>query len=174
MATDSKSLPLLIAFGGLVIGTIFILVGWWLRQDPNGLRQRGVTVKATIQKKIRKAGDNSWGGLENYYLQCQFTDGEGKAREADIKVQSKAWRMLKEGGVVSLTWLPGEIGSIRYGSKLSLRIKAGVGWTLFGLGIIALVVFPFSGIREFLKASQTPASNAKTPPSPPKPDAATG
>jgi hypothetical protein len=164
MATDTKTLPLLIALGGLLIGTIFLLLGWWLRQDPHELRNRGVTVKATILKKIRKADDQAWGGLENYYIQCQFADAEGKPREVEIKVQSKAWRMLKEGGVVSLTWLPGDISSISYGSKLSLRIKAGVGWTLVGLGIVALVIFPFNGIREFLKAGKPPANSAETPP----------
>src|SRR5688572_16738761 len=164
MATETKTLPLLIALGGLLIGTIFLLLGWWLRQDPNDLRQRGVTVKATILKKFRKAGDQSWGGLENYYLQCQFVEAEGKPRDVEIKVQSKAWRMLKEGGVVSLTWLPGNLASIRYGSKLSLQIKAGVGWTLVGLGIVALVIFPFNGIREFLKADKPLANSADTPP----------
>jgi hypothetical protein len=152
MPADSKTLPLLIALGGLLIGTIFVLVGWWLRQDPNDLRKHGVTVKATIQKKIRKADDHSWGGLENYYLQCQFTDGQGKVRDIESKVQSKAWRLLNEGSVVSLTWLPGDLASIRYGSKSSLRIKAGAGWVIFGLGVVALVIFPFNGIREFLKA----------------------
>ncbi len=164
MTTETKTLPLLIALGGLLIGTIFLLLGWWLRQDPHNLRQRGVTVQATILKKIRKADDQSWGGLENYYLQCHFADAKGKPHEAEIKVQSKAWRMLKEGGVVSLTWLPGDISSISYGSKLSLRIKAGVGWTLFGLGIVALVIFPFNGIREFLKGGSPPANSAETPP----------
>jgi hypothetical protein len=163
MATDTKTLPLFIALGGLLIGTIFVLVGWWLRQDPHDLRKHGVTLKAVILKKLRKADDHSWGGLENYYLQCQFMDAEGKPREVEIKVQSKAWRMLKEGGVVSLTWLSGDIGSIRYGSRLSLRIKAGVGWTLFGLGIVALVIFPFNGIRAFLKAGKPP-SNAEISP----------
>jgi hypothetical protein len=164
MATDSKKLPLLIALGGLVIGTIFLLLGWWLRQDPHGLRTRGVTVEAQINRKFRKADDSAWGGLENYYLQCEFADAEGNPRSVEIKVQSKAWRMLKEGGKVSLTWLPGDINSISYGSGLSLRIKAGVGWALVGLGIAALIIFPFNGIREFLKAGKPPANSAQTPP----------
>ncbi len=148
--TDSITLPLLIASGGLLFGCLFLFLGWRLWSNGRDLRSDGISTNATITKKFRKAEDGSWGGLENYYVRCTFTDTSGQAHESDVKVPSKLWRQLREGGTLAITHLPGNMETMQAGPRWGWQVRGvlGIGLMLFGLA--ALVVFPLGILRELL------------------------
>jgi hypothetical protein len=152
--TDSKTLHLLIASGGLLFGVLFLFLGWRLWSNGRELRSTGISTGATITKKFRKAEDRSWGGLENYYVRCAFKDSEGQAQETEVKLPSKLWRQLREGGTLELTSRPGQVNAAQAGPRWGWQVRGvlGIGLMLFGLA--ALVVFPLGVLRELLQSAQ--------------------
>jgi hypothetical protein len=152
--TNSKTLHWLIAGGGLLFGCLFLFLGWRLWSNGRELRRSGVSVSATVQKKFRKAEDRSWGGLENYYVRCTFTDINGQAHETEVKVPSKLWRQLREGGTVEMTYLPGQIKAAQAGPRWGWQVRGVLGIGLMLLGLAALIMFPFGILREMLQSAR--------------------
>ena len=151
---DSKTLHLLIAGGGLLFGVLFLFVGWRLWSNGRELRSAGISTTATVQMKFRKAEDRSWGGLENYYIRCTFTDTNGQAHESDVKVQSKLWRQLREGGTLAITYLPGRTEMAQAGPRWGWQVRGVLGIGVMLLGLAALIVFPLGILREMLQSTR--------------------
>jgi hypothetical protein len=151
MATLPKAFNLLFGAGGLAFGVLFIFIGLYLWRDGRELRKNGVTITATVQKKLRKADDKSWGGIENYYIQCSFADTNGATNQVEMKVQSKVWRQLDEGGIVKLTWLPGDTQSVKMGPLWGRKIRGIVGLVMVAFGGIAAIAFPIGGVVSYLR-----------------------
>ncbi|HEX8235967.1 MAG TPA: hypothetical protein VF600_08420 [Abditibacteriaceae bacterium] len=149
---NSKPLLLLIACGGLFFGALFLYIGWRLWSNGRELRSTGISTHATVQKKFRKAADRSWGGLENYYVRCAFQDANGQAHETEIKVPSKLWRQLREGGTLAITYLPGHVEMAQAGPRWGWQVRGVLGIGLMLLGLAALVVFPLGILREMLQS----------------------
>lgn len=152
--TDSKTLPLLIACGGLFFGALFLYVGWRLWSNGRELRSHAISTSATITKKLRKAEDRSWGGLENYYLRCAFTDANGQAHETEVKVPSKLWRQVREGGTLTITYMPGRVETVQAGPRWGWQVRGVLGIGLMLLGMAALVMFPLGILREMLQRTR--------------------
>lgn len=149
---DSKAFLALIAAGGLFFGLLFIFLGWKLWSNGRELRSSGITVSATIKQKFRNAKDQSWGGLENYYLRCTFQDASGNAEEMEVKVPSKLWRQLREGQNFDITYLPGQIESAEAGPRWGWQVRGFIGVAMMLFGIVALTVIPLGILRELLSA----------------------
>jgi hypothetical protein len=150
---ESRFLPLLLGAGGLLLAGLFIVIGCYLWRDGRELRRIGQTVKATVRKKFRKADDRSWGGFENYYILCSLGDVEGPSHVIELKVQSKVWRSLREGGSVALTWLPGKLDSIKMGPLWGRRLRGAVGAAMIGFGTVAAIAFPVGGLLDFFRGT---------------------
>ena len=150
MANTSKSLLLAVAGGGIFFGALFLFIGWRLWREGRELRSAGVSTDATILKKFRKPEDGSWGGLENYYVRCAWQDAAGATHEIEVKVQSKLWRQLSEGGSVAITYLPGQVETARAGPRWGWKLRGAVGIVIMIFGVIAIIVFPFSALRALL------------------------
>ena len=111
---------LLLACVGIAVGTLFCLGGLYLWRGGRQMRNEGITVEATISKKFRKGS-----GLENYYAVFQFTDEQGKRQSIELKVHSRAWRSMDEGGTEQITYLPGRPETADYGPRWGKQI---LGW----------------------------------------------
>jgi hypothetical protein len=146
-----RFLALLIGAGGLLLGALFIVIGSYLWRDGRELRRLGETVRANVQKKFRKEDDRSWAGLENHYLRCSLPGTNGQTHILELKVQSKVWHGLKEGGSVALTWLPGRLDSIKMGPLWGRRLRGLLGAIMIGFGAVATIMFPIGGLLEFLR-----------------------
>lgn len=146
----AKDIVLLIAAGGLLFSLMFIFLGRYLWIEGREMRGAGVTVTATVLKKLRHPEDRSWGGLENYYVRCSFNDAVGKAHEVELKVQSKLWRQTREGGTLWLTYMNGQPETARVGPRLGWQIRGIVGTIIMAFGIVALLVIPFAAFREWI------------------------
>ncbi|MCI0539366.1 MAG: hypothetical protein L0Z50_29510 [Verrucomicrobiales bacterium] len=147
----SRFLPLLIGSGGLLLGALFVVIGSHLWRDGRELRRLGKTVRATVQMKFCKEDDRSWAGFENYYLRCILPGTNGQMHLLELKVKSKVWRGLKEGGSVALTWLPGRLDSTKIGPLWGRRLRGFVGATMIGFGAVAAMIFPIGGLLEFFR-----------------------
>ena len=149
MTQDSRTFAYLIALAGVGFGTLFIFLGLYLWREGKEVRQTGVTVNAAILKKLRKAEGASWGGLENYFIRCSYLDAATQSREeVELKVQSKVWRSLDEGGTVKLTVIPGRPDTIRMGPLWGRKARAGIGVVMMLFGAAAILVFPFAALNH--------------------------
>lgn len=151
MAESSPYLPLLIAAGATIIGIIFFFVGRSLRQDERNLSHGLATVRAIIAKKYRKRGARTWGGLENYFIIARFTDSSGNPHEVELQVASRAWRMLREGGGVSLNHPPSQSTQVRFSSAFAYQMRRGLGSVLMTGGIAEALFFVGGCLFEFLR-----------------------
>ena len=141
MEPDPRPLLFLVGAGGTVIGVIFFFVGRHLRRDTRNPQSALVTTRATILKRFRKEGAGTWGGLENHFLMVRFTDDAGVPHETELHVQSRALRMLREGGTTSLNYPVGKPEQVRFGSVLATKITKVVGTMLVLLGIVSVILF---------------------------------
>ncbi|MEO5961498.1 MAG: DUF3592 domain-containing protein [Opitutaceae bacterium] len=157
---EGRGFALLIALGGVAFGALFIAVGWYLWREGRELRRTGVTANATVQKKFRQAEGATWGGLEDYHVRCTFSDSStGKVHERDLKVQSKLWRQLRDGGSLLLTFLPGQPETARPGPKLGWKIRGFVGLAMLVVGAAAILIFPFAALRDSTSNRNVPVTN---------------
>jgi hypothetical protein len=155
---EGRGFALLIALGGIAFGALFIAIGWYLWREGRELRRTGVTVTATVLKKFRQAEGATWGGLEDYHVRCTFTDpGTGKVQERDLKVQSKLWRQLREGGALPLTLIPTQPETVRPGPKLGWKIRGIAGFVMLAVGVAAVTIFPFAALRGSDRTAPTTA-----------------
>lgn len=152
--TDSKAFPVLIGIGGVAFGILFLFLGRALWAGGRELRRQGTSTHADVVRKWRKADDASWGGMENCYIQCRYTNATGSLEEIELKVQSRAWRQISEGGRVWLSYIPGRPQSVVLGPFWAQKLRGLVGIVLMLAGTAALVVFPWQAVREVLLASR--------------------
>ena len=149
------ALPLLIAFGGLLIGTIFIFIGWYLWYDGRDLRSHGRTVTATVLKKFRKADQGLLGQLENYYVRCAFQDTTGLLHEVEVSLHSKLWFQVREGNTAKLTYLQTNPDETQFGSRFDWQVRGWVGMVMIVFGVLGIAVISFGAFQEWLQARQT-------------------
>ena len=156
MTTATSSiLPLLIAFGGLFIGALFTLIGWYLWYEGRDLRTSGLTVTAIVLKKFRREDQGLLGELENYYARCMFLDPAGLRHEVDVSMQSKRWFQLNEGATTRLTYVPEGLDETQPGSRFNWQLRGVLGIVMIAFGLLAIAVFTINGFQEWLSASQT-------------------
>jgi hypothetical protein len=149
-----KFLPYLIAAGGLLFGALFIFLGTRLWKSSRELATTGVTVEATIRKKVRREEGATWGGLENAFVLLAYTDATGRGLETELKVATKIWHRLDEGGTFGISYLPAQPEKVFPHTVLAHKIRCGVAIALIGVGAIAVVLFPSLGIREAWRATR--------------------
>lgn len=137
-----------------MFGVLFLFLGWRLWSNGRELRSNGISTGATISKKFRKAEDRSWGGLENFYVRCVFQDENRQAHETEVKVPSKLWRQLREGGTLTITYLPERIETVQAGPRWGWQVRGVLGIGLMLFGLVALIVFPFGILREMLQVTR--------------------
>jgi hypothetical protein len=89
-------------------------------QAGKEFREGGVTAQATVLKKYRKGG-----GLENYYATFGFTDRFGKSYTVEMKLRSRAWRGIREGGTGPVTYLPDSPERAEFGPRWGKQL---LGW----------------------------------------------
>lgn len=151
MAESSPYLPLLIAAGACILGVIFFFVGRSLRQDERDLSRGLVTARGIVAKKFRKPGAGTWGGLENYFIKTHFADSAGHRHEVELQVASRAWRMLREDGPVSLNHPPSQPAQVHFGSAFAYRLRRGLGTLLMVGGIGEALFFTVGCLLEFAR-----------------------
>ena len=145
---DPKFLPYLIAAGGLFFGSLFIFLGTRLWKSSRGLATMGISVEASIRQKFRRDGGATWGGLEDAFVLLAYTDASGQAHQGELKVSTKIWRQLKEGGTFGVSYLPAQPDKIFPHTVVAHKIRCGVALVLIGLGAVAIVLFPISAVRD--------------------------
>jgi hypothetical protein len=111
---------LLLVCAVIVAGSLFFFAALYFWRAGRGLRERGVTTQATVVKKFRKGK-----GLENYYALFSFADLQGRPQTVEIKVLSRAWRRLREGGTEAITYLPEQPEKAGLGPKWAKQL---LGW----------------------------------------------
>jgi hypothetical protein len=133
----------------MLAGCVFFAIVFYFWRSGRELRENGRTAGALVVKKFRKPG----GGIENFYIHASFKDEAGIAREAGIKVLSRAWRSLREGETTQITYLPGRPEAAAYGPRAGRLV---IGYALFFMLIVAgcLIVTAFA---SFLKELTSPA-----------------
>lgn len=154
-SSSSTVLPLLIAFGGLIIGILFILIGWYLWYEGRDLRNNGHTVTATVLKKFRKEDQGLLGQLENYYIRCAFQDTTGLLREVEVHMQSKLWFQVREGNTTKLTYLPTDPDETQPGSHFDWKMRGVIGIIMMIFGVLAIAVISVGAFQEWLQVTQT-------------------
>ena len=151
MATSSRFFPVLIGFGGLAFGALFLFLGYKLWNSSVALARDGITLQAKVVKKLRKADVASWGGLEDYFVHLNYTTSAGEKLDTELKLNSKVWRKLDEGGRFDVSYLPANPKQIFAGPVWGHRVRCGIAAGLMLFGAAAVFVFPIGGIREFLR-----------------------
>jgi hypothetical protein len=165
MADTPKFLPYLIGTGGLLLGALFVFLGSRLWKSSRELATAGVSVEATVSKKFRREAGATWGGLENAFVLLAYTDASGQAHEAELKVATKIWRQLDEGGTFGVSYLPAQPERVFPHTVLAHKIRCGVAVALFGFGAVAVILFPIGALREIWRsrAQNSPAREHTTP-----------
>jgi hypothetical protein len=143
-----KFLPYLVAAGGLFFGALFIFLGTRLWKSSRELATTGITVKANITKKFRREEGATWGGLENTFILIRYTDVSGRERTGEVKVATKVWGQLKEGGTFGVSYLPAQPDKVYPHPVIAHKIRCWVAFALIGIGALALVIFPVAAFRE--------------------------
>jgi len=64
-------------------------------------------------------------GLENYYARFTFVNLQGRQENLELKVRSRAWRMLREGGIETITYPPDQPEKAEVGPKWGKQL---LGW----------------------------------------------
>ena len=147
---DPKFLPYLIAVGGLFFGSLFIFLGTRLWKSSRMLATMGISVEANVRQKFRRDEGATWGGLENAFVLLAYNDVSGQAHQSELKVSTKIWRQLKEGGTFAVSYLPAQPDRIFPHAVIAHKIRCGIAVVLIGLGAVALVLFPTSAVRDIL------------------------
>lgn len=150
-STSSTFLPLLIAFGGLFLGAIFILIGWYLWYEGRELRTNGRTVTAIVKEKFRKVDQDLLGQLENYYIRCVFQDTTGLLQEVEVSLQSKRWYQVSEGKTTQLTYVPDDLDETLPGSRFGWQVRGVIGIALMALGVLSTAVISVGAFQEWLR-----------------------
>lgn len=149
-SSSSTILPLLIAFGSLLIGTLFLFIGWYLWYEGRDLRNNGHTVTATVLGKFRKEDQGLLGQLENYYVRCAFQDMAGRLHEVEMSVQSKLWLQMREGNTTQLTYVPTDPDETQPGSLLDWRVRGVIGIVMMTFGALAVIFISVGAFQECL------------------------
>lgn len=147
-------LPLLIAFGGLLFGAVFMFIGWYLWYEGQDLRSSGLTVRATVLRKFRKADQGLWGNLESFYAQCQFRDITGQSREVDVYMGAKRWYQVSEGATTMVTYVPNEVDEPLPGSRFGWQLRGFIGISMMTLGMLLILILTVGGVQEWLASNQ--------------------
>jgi hypothetical protein len=111
-----------------------------------------VRADATVLKKFRKEEGATWGGLENYFVTLAFTNASGQKFETELKLASKVWRKLDEGGSFAVSYLPAKPEAVFQGPPFAHKFRCGVAVVLMAFGLVAVIVFPVGGIKELIQA----------------------
>ena len=101
-------LPILAA----VVGIVFLLGSFWLWSRGREFRSHGVTAKAVVLEKYRK-DDEFW--LENFYARVSFEDEQRRPHEVEVRIISRAWRMLSVGDTTGITYLRDDPEKVSFG-----------------------------------------------------------
>jgi hypothetical protein len=112
----------------IVAGSLVCCGALHFWRSGRDLRKRGVTTQATVAKKLRKGG-----GLENYYARLTFVNLQGRQEELELKVRSRAWRMLREGGIETITYLPDQPEKAELGPKWGKQL---LGWVFLFFALV--------------------------------------
>ena len=125
---EGPAKTLLFVCAPIIGGSLFCFGALYFWRAGRELRERGVSTQATVVKKLRKGG-----GLENYYALFTFVDLQGRPQTLELKVRSRAWRMLREGGTEAITYLPEQPEKAELGPKWAKQL---LGWVFlfFALG----------------------------------------
>jgi hypothetical protein len=152
MDTDSLVLTLAVSLGGVLFGALFIFLGRALWRSSRQLARRGLSAEARVLRKLRKPEAATWGGLEDYFVALTYRDVAGNERSAELKVMSKVWRQLREGGRFRVSYLPESPESVVAGPVFAHKIRCVVGAVMMLFGAAAVVVFPGAALQALLFA----------------------
>lgn len=97
MDADSAVLPLI----AMIVGALFCAGALCFWMSGREMRTKGITVQPMVTKKFRKGA-----GIENYYALVSFVDRYGRPHSLELKIASRAWRSMREGGTTVITYLP--------------------------------------------------------------------
>jgi len=157
MNSNPKGAALLLAAVGVLMGVLFLTLGWRMWEDHRELWRTGKTVRATILEKHR--GNGSENGLVCY----RFLDAAtGLAHEGQVNLSSRLWHQLSKGGSLTLTSVPGQPASAQPGPKWGWQLRALTGAGLMAFGIIATAVFFVAAVRSAV-SGETSALLAPAP-----------
>ncbi|MFD2574249.1 hypothetical protein ACFSUS_26680 [Spirosoma soli] len=152
ISSSATILPLLVAFGGLFVGIVCILIGWYLWYEGRDIRSSGLTVTAIVLEKFRKEDQGLMGEMINYYVRCSFQDATGLAREVDVSMRSRRWFQLSEGATTRLTYVPEELDESQPGSHFVWQLRGFAGITMIVFGIVTIAVCTVSRLLEWLNS----------------------
>ena len=159
---DPKFLPYLIGAGGLFFGALFIFLGTRLWKSSRLLATTAVSVEASVVRKFRREEGATWGGLENAFVLLAYRDASGQPHESELKVATKIWHQLKEGGTFGISYLPAQPQTIFPHTVRAHKIRCGVAVVLMAVGAIAAVVFPVAAVRDiWSRPADQPSPAAK-------------
>lgn len=149
-ASTSTFLPYAIGLGGLLIGTLFAYLGWRLWGSSIEWAKSGISAQAAVLKKYRQAEGAAWGGLEDCFVELEYTVGAADKRKAHLRLPSKVWRRVKEGGPLGVAYLPSAPENVVAGTVFAHKIRCGIAAILMVTGALSVVIFPVGAIREVL------------------------
>ena len=86
-----------------VVGSAFCLIFLWFWRSEREMCAKGITTQAVVVKKFRGSGTN-W--LLTYAV-FSFVDENQRRQQVEVKVLSRLWHGLREGGSTKITYLPG-------------------------------------------------------------------
>lgn len=159
MSSGSIAIPVML-MGGAVL---WLSLYFW--REGRDLRAEGVEAHATILKKYKKSGDSYFLGLENCFVNAQFTDGQGIQRTVEIRVPSRQWHWLREGAEETILYLPtnpqrarviSRAGNIIVSGILFFTTMVGATMILFGLFFMVVGLKPGSTTSVALSAKDPP------------------
>lgn len=148
----------IIALPAMIMGGMVVLICAWFWRESRDLRAGSLEAPAFIARKYRKPGDPYLFGLENYFVTAQFTDMQGEARTAEIRVPSQQWHWLREGATESIIYLP---ANPRRARVISRAGQTGVAiLMLFGMstgGIMVLIAIAILALWTVPSQTAVPA-----------------
>jgi hypothetical protein len=122
----------------MLMGAAVGSIGLYFWREGSDLRSSGVEARAVILKRFRKSGDKYLLGIENYFITVEFLDAQQRRWTVDIRVPSRQWHWLREGGTESIVYLPLNPARARVITRLGNTVVGLI--EIFAMGVGAMFV----------------------------------
>ena len=120
----------MILYGAVLVGTVALAVGWYLRSSTTKLTSHGVKTSGTVVSSVRKTSINSGNAS---YRQVQFVTARGEEILFDARVSSLPGAQ-EQGQKVPVIYDPADPQGAVINSFIELQLP----WIIFvsaGLGL---------------------------------------
>jgi hypothetical protein len=123
----------------LVLGSLFLLVGWFVRQKEEEYGANGVAVTATVTHKDSKLDPRPGqkGGPKTYYtLHYRYQDGAGQSHEGSDQVELDVWNQFQKDQTLQIEYLRDQPNTSRVAERRSIFARWGYLLALGGGGLL--------------------------------------